>query len=61
MRQLIYLFTFLLFKAGDSNQYIRSQTTTTTTTETITSSLYRPVDFRLPIGGGQLNDITGKR
>lgn len=59
MNPLISLFPFL-FKAGDSNQYIRTQTTTTST-ETISSTLYRPVDFRLPIGGGQLSDITGKR
>jgi hypothetical protein len=48
------LFIFV-FKAGDSNKYIRTQTTT----ETLSSSLYRPVDFRLPVGGGQLSDITG--
>jgi hypothetical protein len=32
-------------------------------TETITSrhsaSQYRPVDFRLPVGGGQFGDISG--
>ncbi len=51
-----YLYSFVYFhsKAGDSNKYTRTQTT-----ETVTSNLYRPVDFRLPVGGGQLNDITG--
>jgi hypothetical protein len=41
-------------KAGDANNYIRTQQT-----ESITTSQYRPVDFRLPVGGGQLSDITG--
>jgi hypothetical protein len=41
-------------KAGDSNKYIRTQVN-----ETVTTSQYRPVDFRLPVGGGHLGDITG--
>lgn len=43
-------------QAGSTEQYIRQ----THTVETITTSLYRPVDFRLPVGGGHLGDITGK-
>jgi hypothetical protein len=46
---------FLFFsKAGDSNKYIRTHST-----ESTTANLYRPVDFRLPVGGGQLSDVTG--
>ncbi|CAF5168051.1 unnamed protein product, partial [Rotaria sp. Silwood1] len=38
--------------AGDADKYIRTQT------ETVITSQYRPVDFRLPVGGGKLSDIT---
>ncbi|CAF5025999.1 unnamed protein product, partial [Rotaria sp. Silwood1] len=38
--------------AGDTNKYIRTQT------ESVTTGQYRPVDFRLPVGGGKLSDIT---
>jgi hypothetical protein len=45
----------LFSQAGDvTNKYIRTQTT-----ESIITSQYRPVDFRLPVGGGQISDITG--
>ncbi|CAM4756036.1 unnamed protein product [Rotaria magnacalcarata] len=39
--------------AGDTtHKYIRTQT------DSFTTSQYRPVDFRLPVGGGKLSDIT---
>ncbi|CAM2708294.1 unnamed protein product [Rotaria socialis] len=38
--------------AGDTHKYIRNQT------DSFTTSQYRPVDFRLPVGGGKLSDIT---
>ncbi|CAF4552560.1 unnamed protein product, partial [Rotaria sp. Silwood2] len=38
--------------AGDTHQQIRRKS------ESSTTSLYRPVDFRLPVGGGKLSDIT---
>jgi len=41
--------------AGDSDQYLRQ---THHVSETVTSSQYRPVDFRLPVGGGHPNEIT---
>lgn len=48
-------FFFLFEQAGDSSTYTHTQVT-----ETVTTSQYRPVDFRLPVGGGHLGDITGK-
>jgi len=50
---------FLLIKAGDGDKYYRDTQITETVTSRHTASQYRPVDFRLPVGGGQFGDISG--
>jgi len=44
--------------AGDGDKYYRDTTVTETVTSRHTASQYRPVDFRLPVGGGQFGDIS---
>ena len=48
------------FKAGDGDKYYRDTQLTETVTSRHTASQYRPVDFRLPVGGGQFGDISGR-
>lgn len=56
----VYLNHFFLFlKAGDGDKYYRDTQVTETITSRHTASQYRPVDFRLPVGGGQFGDISG--
>lgn len=45
------------FQAADKDQQRRS----IQYSESSTHTQYRPVDFRLPVGGGYPADITGKR
>jgi hypothetical protein len=51
--------SFFFFKAGDGDKYYRDTHLTETVTSHHNASLYRPVDFRLPVGGGQFGDISG--
>ncbi|CAF3564394.1 unnamed protein product [Adineta steineri] len=44
--------------AGDGDKYYRDTQITETITSRHTASQYRPVDFRLPVGGGQFGDIS---
>ncbi|CAF4598840.1 unnamed protein product, partial [Rotaria magnacalcarata] len=44
--------------AGDGDKYYRDTQVTETVTSRHTASQYRPVDFRLPVGGGQFGDIS---
>ncbi|CAF0875720.1 unnamed protein product [Rotaria sordida] len=44
--------------AGDGDKYYRDTQITETITSRHTPSQYRPVDFRLPVGGGQFGDIS---
>lgn len=48
------------FQAGDGDKYYRDTQLTETVTSRHTASQYRPVDFRLPVGGGQFGDISGR-
>jgi hypothetical protein len=50
---------FIFLKAGDGDKYYRDTQITETVTSRHTASQYRPVDFRLPVGGGQFGDISG--
>jgi len=50
---------FCFIKAGDGDKYYRDTQITETVTSRHTASQYRPVDFRLPVGGGQFGDISG--
>ena len=47
-------------QAGDGDKYYRDTQLTETVTSRHTASQYRPVDFRLPVGGGQFGDISGR-
>ena len=49
----------LLLQAGDGDKYYRDTQLTETVTSRHTASQYRPVDFRLPVGGGAFSDISG--
>lgn len=50
---------FVFLQAGDGDKYYRDTQVTETITSRHTASQYRPVDFRLPVGGGHFGDISG--